>query len=93
MSIWIHDHTKRVVKVEIFSKDVLEVGEHLAVTMGDNNPVDNKTLSPITTNCQSSTVLAVVDAAHFELKSQVIQLLPPFHGLDRCKGFFEICAI
>lgn len=45
MSIWIHDHTKRVVKVEIFSLDVLEVGEHLAVTMGDNNPVDNKTLS------------------------------------------------
>lgn len=45
MSIWIHDHTKRVVKVEIFSLDVLEVGEHLAVTMGDNNPVDNKTRS------------------------------------------------
>lgn len=87
ISIWIHDHSERQVKVKIFSLDVLEVGEHLAVTMGDNNPVDNKTLrelfSPVTTNRQSCTILALVDAAHFELKSQVIQLLPSIYELDR----------
>ncbi|XP_075636823.1 uncharacterized protein LOC142609073 [Castanea sativa] len=63
---------------------------------------DSKTLwelfLPITTNPPSCIVLPVTTTAHFELKPQIIHLLPTFHGLDRedpymhVKDFLEICA-
>ena len=69
--------------------------------MGD--PVnDLKTLremfSPISTNHLSCIVFHATIATHFELKPQIIQLLPTFHGLDRedlymhIKDFLEIYA-
>ena len=57
-----------------------------------------KLFSPITTNPPSCIVLPTTIAAHFELKPQIIHLLPTFHGLDRedpymhVKDFLEICA-
>ncbi|KAL3524793.1 hypothetical protein ACH5RR_013165 [Cinchona calisaya] len=95
-------HTNCLVKLEAFHLEDLEDSEYSPLTMGDNNPVDNKTLgdvfSPIITNPPSCIVLPIIDAAHFELKPQVIQLFSSFHefeGEDPCmhvKDFLEICT-
>ena len=70
------------------------------ITMGEN--LETKTLreyfAPITTNSPSCIVLPNTTAAHFELKPQILQLLPNFHGLDRedpymhVKEFLDICS-
>ncbi|KAM7484084.1 hypothetical protein LguiA_000093 [Lonicera macranthoides] len=70
-------------------------------TMADEQE-EAKTLkelfSPITTNPPSCIVLPATTANHFELKPQVMQLLPNFHGIDQedpylhIKDFLEICA-
>ena len=39
--------------------------------------------APITTNPPSCIVLPTTNATHFELKPQIIHLLPIFHGLER----------
>ena len=70
--------------------------------MGD--PVDDlntlrELFSTISINPPSCIVLLATIAALFELKSQIIQLLPTFHWLDKedsymhIKDFLEICAI
>src|SRR4051812_616253 len=54
--------------------------------------------SPISTNPPSCIVLPEVIATHFELKPQIINLLPNFHGMDRedpymhVKDFLDICS-
>ena len=54
--------------------------------------------SPIYTNPPSCIVLPEVTASHFELKSQIINLLPNFYGLKRedlymhVKDFLDICS-
>lgn len=70
------------------------------ITMGEN--LETKTLreyfAPITTNSPSCIVLPNTTAAHFELKPQILQLLPNFRGLDRedpymhVKEFLDICS-
>lgn len=89
MRTWKRDQTHRLVSCD------------LPFVMEENGE-DTKTLrelfSPITTNTPSCIVLPATTAAHFELKPQIIQLLPTFHGLDReapymhVKEFLEICA-
>ena len=65
---------------------------------GDDSKTLRELFSPITTNPPSCIVLLATIAAHFELKPQIIHLLPTFHGLDRedtymqVKYFLEICA-
>nr|XP_023883880.1 uncharacterized protein LOC111996162 [Quercus suber] len=65
---------------------------------GDDSKTLRELFSPITTNPPSCIVLPATTAAHFELKPQIIHLLPTFHGLDRedpymhVKDFLEICA-
>ena len=70
-------------------------------TMGETRD-DSKTLrelfSPITTDPPSCIVLPATTATNFELKPQIIYLLPTFHRLDRedpymhVKDFLEISA-
>ncbi|XP_075658826.1 uncharacterized protein LOC142628663 [Castanea sativa] len=65
---------------------------------GDDSKTLRELFSPITTNPPSCIVLPATTAAHFELKPQIIHLLPTFHGLDRedpymhVNDFLEICA-
>nr|XP_023919355.1 uncharacterized protein LOC112030915 [Quercus suber] len=65
---------------------------------GDDSKTLRELFSPITTNPPSCIVLPATFATHFELKPQIIHLLPTFHGLDRedpymhVKDFLEICA-
>jgi hypothetical protein len=53
--------------------------------------------APITTNTPSCIVLPATNATHFDLKPNVIQILPTFNGLEnedpyaRVKAFLEIC--
>ena len=89
MRTWIRDKENRLVSFDYSS------------TMGETGD-DSKTLrelfSPITTNPPSCIVLPTTTAAHFELKPQIIHLLPTFYGLDKedpymhVKDFLEICA-
>ena len=89
MRTWIHDKENHFVSF------------YYSSTMGETGD-DSKTLrelfSPITTNPPSCIVLPATTVAHFELKPQIIHLLPTFHGLDRedpymhVKDFLEICA-
>ena len=66
--------------------------------IGDYSKTLRELFSPITTDPPSCIVLLVTTAAHFELKTQIIHLLPTFYGLDRedpcmhVKDFLEICA-
>nr|XP_023912567.1 uncharacterized protein LOC112024125 [Quercus suber] len=66
--------------------------------IGDDSKTFRELFSPITTNPPSCIVLPVTTTAYFELKPQIIHLLPTFHGLDRedpymhVKDFLEICA-
>ena len=46
--------------------------------------------SPITTNPPSCIVLPPTTANHFELKPQVMQLLPIFHGIDQEDPYLHI---
>ena len=65
---------------------------------GDYSKTLRELFSPITTDPPSCIVLLVTTTTHFELKTQIIHLLPTFHGLDRedsymyVKDFLEICA-
>ena len=65
---------------------------------GDDSKTHRELFSPITTNLPSCIVLSAITVVHFELKPQIIHLLPTFHGLYRenpymhVKDFLEICA-
>jgi hypothetical protein len=54
--------------------------------------------APVATSSHSCIVLPLTNAAHYDLKSHVIQLLPSFYGLDHenpyahVKKFINICA-
>src|SRR4051812_38073837 len=54
--------------------------------------------SPISTSIPSCIILPKSTATHFELKSNIINLLPNFYGLDRedpylhIKEFLDICS-
>ena len=54
--------------------------------------------APIATSSNSCIVLPPTNATYFDLKPHVIQLLPPFHGLDNenpyghVKKFKDMCA-
>ncbi|XP_075675041.1 uncharacterized protein LOC142644280 [Castanea sativa] len=66
--------------------------------IGDDSKTLRELFSLITTNLPSCIVLPTTTTAHFELKPQIIHILPTFHGLDRedpymhVKEFFEFCA-
>ena len=107
MSIWRRDSTNRLVKIKSFdtSPHSLRAIEFLSTmeNIEDDNVIQReKTLreyfSPITTNHLSCIVLPQTSATHFELKPEVIQLLPSFYGLDRedpymhVKEFLDICS-
>ena len=89
MRTWIRDKENHLINFDYPS------------TMGETED-DSKTLrelfSPITSNTPSCIILPAITATHFELKSQIIHLLPTFHGLDKedpymhVKDFLEICA-
>ena len=89
MRTWIRDKENCLVSFD-YSSTMRETGD------------DSKTLrelfSPITTNLPSCIVLPATTTAHFELKPQIIHLLPTFYRLDRedpymhVKDFHEICA-
>ena len=89
MRTWMHDQKYRLVSCD-FPSTMLE--------HGDNSKTLRELFSPIATNPPSCIVLQATIAAHFELKPQIIQLLPTFHGLDRedlymhIKDFLEIYA-
>ena len=86
MRTWIRDKENRL------------VGFDYSSTIGDDSKTLRELLSPITTNPPSCIVLPATTATHFELKTQIIHLLPTFHGLDRedpymhVNDFLEICA-
>ena len=69
MRIWIRDKKNRLVSFD-YSSTMREIGD------------DSKTLrelfSPITTNPPSCIVFPATTTAHFELKPQIIHLLPTF---------------
>ena len=81
MRTWIHDKENHLVSF------------YYSSTMGETGD-DSKTLrelfSPITTNLPSCIVLRTTTAAHFELKPQIIHLLPIFHGLDREDPYMHV---
>ena len=89
MRTWIRDKENHLVSFDYPS------------TMGETKD-DSKTIrelfSCITTNPPSCIVLPTTTAVHFELKPQIIHLLPTFRGLDRedpymhVKDFLKICA-
>ena len=89
MRTWIHDKENCLVSFDYSST----MGE-----IGDDSKTLRELFSPITTNPPSCVVLPATTATHFELKPQIIHLLPTFHGLDRedpymhVKDFLEICA-
>lgn len=100
MTLWVCDHTQHLVNVESF--ELLEFNLSSPVLMMVEGREEPKTLknlfSPITINPTSCIALPTTIISHFELKPQVITLLPNFYGLDRedpymhIKDFLEICA-
>ena len=74
MRSWIRDKENRLVSFDYSSI----MGE-----TGDDSETLMELFSPITTNPPSCIVLPAITAAHFELKPQIIHILPTFHGLDR----------
>ena len=81
MRTWIHDKENHLVSFDYSST----MGE-----IGDDSKTLRKLLSPITTNPPSCIVLLATTAAYFELKPQIIHILPTFYGrpLFACEGFF-----
>ena len=66
--------------------------------MAEPQKILKELFSPISANPPSCIVLPEVTASHFELKPQIINLLPNFHGLERedpymhVKDFLDICS-
>ena len=81
MRTWIRDKENRIVSFDYSST----MGE-----IGDDSKTLRKLFSPITTNPPSCIVLLATTAAYFELKPQIIHILPTFYGrpLFACEGFF-----
>ena len=81
MRTWIRDKENRLVSFDYPS------------TMGETKD-DSKTIrelfSWITTNPPSCIVLPTTTAVHFELKPQIIYLLPTFRGLDREDPYMHV---
>ncbi|XP_059446551.1 uncharacterized protein LOC132178111 [Corylus avellana] len=64
---------------------------------GDPSRTLRELFAPITTNTPSCIVLSATNATHFDLKPNVIQVLPAFQGLENedpythVKSFLEMC--
>jgi len=77
------------------SEKSVEMGEPL----GNRDPsrTFRELFAPITTNTPSCIVLPATNATHFDLKPNVIQILPTFNGLENedpyahVKEFLERC--
>jgi hypothetical protein len=81
--------------LEFESKKFVEMGEPLRKK--DSPKTLKELFAPIVTNTPSCIVLPPTNATHFDLKSNVIQILPTFNGLENedpytyVNEFFERC--
>ena len=99
MTTWTRDHTLRLVSNNSNPLENSETKIDLSFKMEDQPEKSLRELfSPITINPPSCIVLPATSTKHFELKPQIIQLLPNYHGLNRedpymhVNDFLEICA-
>src|SRR5438270_4596482 len=73
-------------------------GRLVRIEMGEPQKTLKELFSPISSNPSSCIVLPEVTASHFELKPQIINLLPNFYGLKRedpnlhVNNFQDICS-